>query len=185
MYIHKARRLIYLAHPRTASVATAAALAHLGFVKLEPPSDHHSRLWDEGSPVSRDNRSTWRVLTTVRNHWDAVVSWTFRRFKTRKAGDILWDVKLLETALDNRWISGERLWWLHSDDADTVLRYEALEEQLRQVLAEYDLRLPSIPWLNGSRNRPDREYRQFYNPQTQDYVARRFAGEIERFAYAF
>ena len=177
--------MIYLAHPRTASVATSIALKHAGFEKLEPPSDHHSRLWDEGTPVTRANRATWTVFTTVRNHWDTVVSWMFRRFRTRTAEEILWDVETMRTALDVRWVNDSRLWWLHGDDADTILRYETLERDLRQLLAEHGIVLPHLNVLNASSNRQTREYRRFYVPATQDYVASRFGDEARRFGYVF
>lgn len=176
--------MIYLAHPRTASVATSVSLHHVGFKKLEPPSDHHSRLWDEGTPVTPGNRSEWTVMTTVRNHWDAAVSWAFKRFKTRDPET--WDLAAYQCAFEaNRWVQPDRMWWLHADDADVILRYESLEEDLRRVLTSRGLSVPTLIRHNVSQNRRGRGYREFFNDESRDYIGDRFSGEIERFGYAF
>jgi hypothetical protein len=76
MYVHEDRKLVYLAHPRTASNATVAFLKTCGFVKALHPAvaDHHAQL---GPPVTLKNRHEWTVATTVRNPLDTVVSWLF------------------------------------------------------------------------------------------------------------
>lgn len=186
MYIHREARVIYLAHPRTASVATATSLLHVGFCKLEPPSDHHSRLWDQGTPVTPENRSQWTVLTTIRNHWDAAVSWAFKRFKTRGGEPHLWGLAAYHCAFEaNHWVQPDRMWWLHADEADVILRYETLEEDLGRALASCGVRMPTLIQHNVSRNRRGRSYREFFDDDSRGYIGDRFASEIERFGYAF
>lgn len=188
MYVHPDARLIYLAHPRTASVTTGNALKHVGFHKLEPPSDHHSRLWDEGTPVSAGNRHLWTVFTTVRNHWDAAVSWGFRRYSTRQGRQPReWTIDVLDWVLgeSNRWVTDDRMWSLHSDDADIICRYESLDRDIGRVLSSRGVQVPNIPRFNVTDNREGRHYRDVLTPECRDYIAERFRKEIERFGYTY
>lgn len=188
MYIHHDAHLIFLAHPRTASMATATALKSIGFEKLDPPSDHHSRLWAEGTPFNFDNRSKWTAFTAVRNHWDTVISWLFRRYSGRANPEPpSFNQDALESVLDksNHWVWPHRLWALHADDADVILHYEVLEGELNALLAGHDLGPVSLPLENVSENRGWRAYQMFYSPDTRAFIAERFADEIEALRYHF
>ena len=188
MYIHRDAGLIYLAQPRTASVATSTALKHVGFEKMEPPSDHHSRLYDEGSPATGFNqKSRWHAFTTIRNHWDIAVSWVFRKFSTRGGEPPEWNREAFEFALgpDNRWVREDEMFWLHADDADEILLYENLEPGLNSLLSRFGLPEVSIPRHNISHERGGRHYSEFYDRESRDYIADRFSGEIEYYNYFF
>lgn len=196
MYYHREKRLVFLAHPRTASVSTARALQAIGFEKLG--GDHHMRLWTEGRKrpahlpdpkpwgetlVNRENRDTWTVFTTVRNHFDTAVSWIFLK---ARGNPIEWSVETFQRALDyNHWVEPNRMFGLHLDDADIVLRYECLESQLRILLGAHGLELGPLPRMNTSQARAGRPYRAFYRAPTREYIEERFSQEMSELRYAF
>ena len=165
MYVHPGRQIAYLAHPRTASGATAEALLGIGFTQV---GKHHGA----------GNLTGLRVLTTVRNSWDAAVSWVFGRCK---AGPENWDVATFKAALKgNHWIKDHRMWF-HLGRADEVLRYETLREDLREALGE-EIELPR---RNVATARHGRDYREFYTPETERYIGRLFGEEIAELGYQF
>ncbi len=130
--------------------------------------------------VTKENRSKWIVFTTVRNHYDALVSWVCKRYKNRTQTP--WDLEAFKTALRaNVWVEGHSLWGRHMHSADVVMRYESLELNLESVLG---FRLV-IPPINVSEQRKGRPYREFYTDETREYVAERFGGEMRRFGYGF
>lgn len=183
MYINKDAKLIYLAHPRTASVATSATLRKVGFKKLEPPSDHHSQLWDQGTPVTPENRHEWVVFTTVRNHWDAMISWAFKKYRQEPKE---WNTEVFDRVFKgNRWITEDRLWWLHLDEADVVLRYENLQEDFNSLLREHGIDPPVLVRENIGRERNGRPYWIFYDRETKLYIYEKFKDEIHRLDYRF
>lgn len=172
MYYHPKKRLVYLAHPRTASVATAQALQRVGFLPsaVKRSGRHHDPLDDE--------RQGWRVLTTVRNAWDAAVSWVFFRCKGEPPS---WDLDTFKTHLGelNHYIRDGRMWW-HLEQATRVLRFERLEGDLADEVGELGL-----PRVNVSADRHGRHYRDFYMPETRDFVGELFAPEIAALGQAF
>ena len=207
MYVHQEAKLIYLAHPRTASNSTAAALMTVGFEKVVP-GDHHSRLSEAGplmgliDPVDRyEARSQWATFTTVRNHWDTVVSWMFAKY----GGDdplTVWNLERFCLVLGERfpfarsgprrftrqnpWVGDSTLWSRHGNDADITIRFERLAFGLTAVLNAHGVSVPeALPHLMKSDARDGRPYQDFYTPQTRSYVADRFGAEIERYGYTF
>jgi len=199
MYYHEAARLVYLAHPRTASVATATALQKVQFKQLG--GNHHMRLWEYSPPrsspklqnplpygfnvVTPENRHEWTVFTCVRNHWDAAVSWVFKRYKD-PAIEIEWKLETFVEALNyNGWVDANRMWALHSDDANIIMRYETLDADFERVLSRVGPLAPRITRHNVSRKRAGRHYREFYVAETRDYIYDRFRSEIEALAYEY
>jgi hypothetical protein len=197
MYVHESARLVFLAHPRTASVSTAEALKKVGFEMWG--GAHHMRLWEHsplrpsekypdprpnGKPLmTRETRHEWTVFTTVRNHYDTAVSWVFRRFKDRTLD---WSVDGFRTALDyNYWVDPHAMWAMHGSDADEILRFETLEGDLRRILSSHGLALSLLPRVNVSKRRFGKGYQELYTASTRAYIAERFAEEIERFDYVF
>ena len=204
MYYHERARLVYLAHPRTASTATANTLQKIGFKKNG--GDHHMRLWRYSPPrsspalpnplpngseiVTKANRDKWTAITVVRNPWDTAISWFYRRWRTNPTP--AFDIASCRTALEyNHWVEMQmppgrcRFWGLHSDDADVILRYETFESDLRDILARRGITLPPIQRQNVSRNRLHRPHSLYHTDDTRDFIAESFREEIERFAFEF
>ena len=180
MYFHGGAKVIYLAHPRTASMATADALLEIGFKLLH---EHHGRL--NSLPIVNDlgtMREEWKVFTVVRNHFDAAVSWIFRRTQGRRA----MNRDLFEWALTppvNRWVAERTMWERHSSCVDEVLRYENLQEELNRVLSCAGLPAVTLRRRNAGVGREGRHYSEFIGSDTRQYLEKRFGEEMRRFQY--
>ncbi len=181
MYFHREARLIYLAHPRTASIATADALQKIGFEMMH---EHHGRLRCLPIADEPNLRTNWYAFTVVRNHFDTAVSWVFRRTHGRR--EITKEVyEQMLTSPGNRWVELHTMWHLHSNDADFIIRYENLEEELNCILQSAHLPKVELKKKNVSVGRDGRHYSEFYNSQTRDYIENRFGNEIRRFGYEY
>ena len=179
MYIHPSKYLIYLAHPRTASASTAEALTKIGFEK-PPGRDHHCRLHGPGSPIPPELRDEWIVFTTIRNHFDAAVSWGY--MDSNNPSTIPWSKGFFKRALETPWV-GANTMWFHTE-SDAFLRYENLLEDLEIFLGGFDLELPELPHLNAS-DRKGKHYSEYYDFESRDYVEKRFQDELRHFGYKF
>lgn len=190
MYAHPELQIAYLAHPRTASTATSAALCALpGWLLMGGTGHHDKRL----PVVVAEDRESWTVLTTVRNPFDVAVSWAFAQGRPRTER-IPWDLETFRNALErNRWFGeGRRLFW-HADGADIVLRFERLAQDLAQAVASLGVlglsavfaEDPILPMRNVSEGRGGRHYREFYNDETRDYVEQLCAPELEKWGYRY
>lgn len=85
-----------------------------------------------------------------------------------------------------------RSWELYTDEQDSilvdrVLRWERLDEELGDVFGRL-----GVPWAGSLDVRaksgyrpPGRHYREWYEPEQRDHVARIFAKEIDAFGYEF
>lgn len=181
VHIHDGVRAIYLAHPRTASVATGTALERRGFDEIAGGHLTLEAARQASNVRVPDSLDSWTVFTTVRNHWDTVVSWlhlgSSEEPVTREAIRDLVDRR--------REIEPGRLFGLHLDAADVVLRYEHLQKGLDRLLDSLGLEPVEIPREHVSVTRPDAPYRELYDSETRSLVRELFGGEIERLDYDF
>lgn len=178
MYVSRRVRAGYIAHPRTASRATAHALVHqLGFERV---GSHHDGLED----VVDGFGPGWRWITVVRNHWSTIASWS------RKLERVEWTAEWWK-----QWCRTEGVdyvspppphWRLffHTKHATDVIRFERLEDGLDEVLTDCGLEPVALPEeADRSSSRPP--YREVLNAEVARWVADRFAEEIERFGYSY
>ena len=164
MYVHSDSKLIFLANPRTASTAVAAALMDIGFEK----KGKHHEAYEMGE--------AWMTFTAIRNHWDAALSWVL-------AHNFPMSIESLERALDNEYITENEMWSYH--DQKITMRYEQLELWLDFILSCSGLPLVKLPEQNVSANRNGKHYREFYTPETRKYIFDRFEDEIVRLGYRY
>lgn len=187
LYVHHEAKLIYLAQPRTASIATGAALRRVGFVTPQP-GDHHSELYYPASPVTKETRHEWCVATTVRNHWDACASWTAQRSGGFDLSGSPWPKAAFVAAINpdkNSWTRKKTLYHMHLPHADVVMRFESLESDLRHWLTQAGLQMPFLARDNVSSLRDGRHYSELYDDETEAYIGLRFHDEIVRLGYRF
>lgn len=180
MYVNLSARAVYLAHPRTASHATARVLQdRCGFSKVAAPVDHHSGLYQAG-PVTREDRAGWSVATAVRHHWDAVASWMARM----GFGPSTTVREVAERFERNPWVRDGRLWWPH-DGADVVLRYESLRDDLAAWCVRLGVDDPGdLPAVNvGARD--GAHYRDVMSADVARWVGETFGDEISRYGYVY
>jgi hypothetical protein len=185
MYVHPDAKLIYLAHPRTASTSTGKALKEIGFINS--PEGHHARLHEKrllnkyGAP-----REKWLAFTTVRNHWCIGVSFIHVR-RPDFVSPKVFKIEDFEKALDKCWYREDHEMYAHHKAADVFLRFEDVENQVNTILRLAGLgpiKLPHI-FKEWQDKRGGPGYRRFYTDETRDYIYNRFKDEIERFGYEF
>lgn len=187
MYISKEKGMVYLAHPKTASQSTKAVLLDDGFVLSDKMGDsrpskcgskrtgHHRELVEHPGPE-------WTVVTTIRNHFDAWVSWW--AYSSRDGEEF--DPDFIRRIRDRNpmyWPEENLMWGMHGRFADRILRYESIENDISVLLGK-DVTLPR---KNVSKKRRERPYREFYdgNEETREYIQSLFGDEIQRYGYEY
>lgn len=180
MILHRDARIVYLSHPRTASTSTEQALISVGF---EFVAHKHAQLIDapRWMNLPETERAEWEVWTTVRNPYDALVSWWFAVHYNHPRICPEWVHKILEH--DPKYMMDGRLWRLHGKDATTVLRFETLPGDLERELDRIGLPIPDLPRRNPTTGRRGRPYQEFYDAETRDYVRWRIPEDFEEFGY--
>ena len=132
--------------------------------------------------LGRKTFSDYYKFCFERNPWDKVVSYYY--WKTVAQDPRIPFDKWLETArLPNEY---ER----YSIDGDVAVdfigRYEYLDNDLKLIINH--LNLTDVPKLTKAKSGvrdSTKHYRDYYSPQTRNYVARKFAKEIELLGYDF
>lgn len=176
MYEHRGAKLAYVAHPRTASRATAAVLMAVGFVKV-PKVNHHGGIEHRRSPT-RGDRDRWTVFTTVRNHWSCARSYVALRAKG--TGPLTVEVLTQALAPADHLLLDHEMFGLHKD-VDRVLRYETLQADLLAICKEHGVGVPEkLPWIGETD-----EARRPYTVDGMLYVGRRFQDEVRKLDYGF
>lgn len=181
MYYHPERRLVYLAHPHTASRSTSAALLAKGFQKQKGES-HHAGLFENGI-VTPENRDKWFVFTTVRNPYDWILAQVWKvELATHPNPDIAWDnLAMWKRNLKRcNWISENELFGLHKWDADRLIHLESLWWELKALVPKLTKRT-----IGKNPVRKGRPYWQFYSKEVRQWAEEQYGKEAEKLGYAF
>lgn len=158
MYIHQEKKIAFIAHPRTASSATAHTLMAMGFEILH---GHH----DIDLPSDLEG---WTVGCTVRNPFDTLVSWYHN--KPRNNIFDLW----LPIFLNGCHLFDNHLMFYGQPFATHVLQFETLQNDFDWFCADADLPITIIPPRNVSVRREDSSFMGHYNARTAKMVIERF-----------
>jgi hypothetical protein len=133
----------------------------------------------------------------VRNPWDRVVSefrfriWTCQNGLTPEADFARW-VRLAYIDRDPRYCDWPKMFlpqleWLTDETGriavDFIGRFENLQADFDTVCDA--IGMGQQPLLHENRSRRSGEYRNYYDRETQDIVARVFEADIEYFGYKF
>jgi hypothetical protein len=169
LYVHRDARLVYLAHPRTASSATAKALKGVGFEMVS--GDHHMAL-DTATGLWAAS-----VATTIRCHFDKLVSLWYHLDCDPPLGPEFW-AAFLGTANRERYPDPHRLYALHAAAATTLLRFERLQFDLNDWLTAHGVEPVVLPHTNRTKARKGRHWRSYYDAATLLWVARQFGREM-------
>ncbi len=157
MYIHHEKKVAFIAHPRTASTATAHVLMQMGFVIED--SHHSCPTWDLDG---------WDVICTVRNPFDVLVSWFYNQ--PREKPFTQWLPEFLDGC---SFMQGERMFF-GQPICNHVMYYENLQDDFEYVMNAVGLPMVKIPRRNVSVNRGERSFMGYYNPRTSRMVIERF-----------
>ncbi len=168
MYILPDHGLIYLAHPRMASVATKGVLVDKFGAQMV--GDHHSGL---AEPL----QASWMAATTVRNPWDLMVSW----WKKRDRDISLYDF-IKEWYTNTHFCPDGKLFY-HIREANFILRYEELQHQFDWLMTWVGLSPSKLDLRNVSPYRGDKLWQSFYDTRTYNLVRNLFGNEAEQYGY--
>lgn len=168
-------KLLFLAHPRTASTALRDALLERGGEKV---SSHHAGL--EDSVVQKAHRKE-PVLTVVRNPYDILVSWWIVRTHNRPHTQPLSNFISSFNDSKGNFVRQGRLLY-HSFDADHVVRYESLDEDLNRALTSCGLGRLNLRRLNETKAKT-KPWQSYYDQEAVDAANKRFGDEISSHGY--
>ena len=169
-YVHHEKELVYLAHPATASTATRTALIEIGFEQL---GSHHA-----GNIPHR-----YFPFTTVRNHWDALVSWAYKVTRKDAAGAVAFiDTDWLTWLFTNHpYFYPEKLWFHHQPGTHAI-KFENLQTDLEKHLQIFELKCPTIPIENENKFRMP-IYEDLFDPRAIDLIQWLWGKEITELDY--
>jgi hypothetical protein len=134
------------------------------------PANHHARLKE----LSKFIVGGELVVTTVRNHWDAIASWWL--LDQRRIS--LWN--FIDNYNHSLFQRNHKLWWLHSE-AKHILRYETLQSDLDRLLVTLDIEPVIIQRENVTPNK--RFFLDYYSNCTYEKVLEYFYDEIIYYGY--
>ena len=166
MYLHYEKKLGFIAHPRTASTATAHVLMQMGFEILHGHHEIVTCLDDD-----------WELFCTVRNPYDVLVSWFYNQ--RREKPFTLWLPEFLDGC---HLLQGERMFFGQSA-CKHILHFENLQEEFEHVMNEFDLPLVEIPRRNVSQLRDRPSFIGYYNFQSAQMVLERFSKDFHNNEY--
>jgi len=168
--------LLFIAEAHVAGRATAGALLTLGG---EASAGHHDRLPEalQQGLVTPAELGELTVISTVRNHYDALVTWWLQRGRGRSFIHFL----QLMVTMPGR-LRDDRLYWKYFDDSDLVLRYEDIERQLGELTAERMGRRVAMEVIGDNRKG---DYRRHHDEHTRGLIATVFEVELSAFGYGF
>jgi hypothetical protein len=152
----------------------------------------------EGSPekhasvneyVQRYGEGLWEAYFTfsfVRNPWDRVISWIKYRRKRRKlyGGEI--DSSVIKREMESEYLLNNTYYNLLSLDSthavDFIGRFENLQADFDTVCDKIGMPRQELPRKNKTKHR---HYTEYYNDETREIVAKKYAKDIRRFGYEF
>ena len=179
MYVIRDKKFVFLAAPRTGSKAVAKALLEQrGAILIgshpTTPEDHPEY------EIGKD----WTVCSTIRNHWDAMISWYFKIERLENAMTPL--IKFLPHFCANNpsFVRDRKLWWKTTTQSNTVLRHEWLQADLDVALVKAGMAPAELTPVFDSK-RIGTPYQVCYKRPERLWVQDYFADEIERYGYKF
>jgi len=181
VYICPELRLIYLAQPRTASRACSQFLQ--AQTPLRRTGGHHDM---DLAELRFRRRDGWKVVTTVRNHWDIIVSWWHHNPRwfnpPQGTNDFGLYAREFTRSRDNHYVRAHRMYWEFQPEATDIVRYESLWDDLARVTGLPVTDQERQHFIGKSDRKP---YREYYDAETREFIGEYYATEIEEYGYTF
>ena len=131
----------------------------------------------------------------VRNPWDLMVSsfswWTQKPKQLQTRKDYGYDIKAKgfkafiksnSSCLNECYHNNEgQLYWLN-DKIDFIGRYENLQQDFNTICDKIRIPRQALPHINKSKHK---HYTEYYDDETRETVAEKYAKDIEYFYYKF
>jgi len=161
-------RLIYLAHPRTASRATERALLKCLKWRSKQTKNCHAKL-DEIEWKNGDEK----VITTIRNPLDLIASWWAVNPALHDKATFL---EFVKTYHHSMMVVDDRLFYFIKD-CDRYLIFEDLQLQFDIAMKEYGFPTTKIPMTNVTKNKD--HFMTYHTQETIDAMWDRFPIDME------
>ena len=179
MYVIPNKKFVFLAAPRTGSKAVAQALLEQRGAILV--GGHHTLPEDHPEyEIGKD----WVVCSTIRNHYDAMVSWYFKI--ERLENSMIPFIKFLPRFCENNpnFAQSGELWGKTLAASNTIIRYEWLQAGIDTALVKADLPPVDLPQVVDSK-RGERPYQACYKRPERTWVSDYFRTELAKCGYKF
>jgi hypothetical protein len=179
MYVSTEINLGFIAHPKTASSATQRTLRKLG---AELWGTHHDV---DDELCCRILKTGGRIVATIRNPFDLMVSWYFH-YAHRRPGKVMepfkeWLPNMI--AKPNQYLIQGMFYGLQW--TNRILRFEHLQEDFDLLCDEVGLPRTIIESFNVSTERAGRPYQEMYDPDLRELIQVVFTTELDVGGYSF
>jgi hypothetical protein len=158
MYIHREKRVAFLAHPRTASSATGYHLLQLGFELVK--SHHHID--------NEDLTSMYVVFGAVRDPFDVLVSWYFNQKREQSCFKEWLPVFMDGCSLMQGTLFPGLKYCSH------LIYYESLQVDFNHVMETAELPQTTLTHRNVSKGRSGDYMRYYRDDKIRALVVDRF-----------
>lgn len=200
MIINEEKKYIFIRHQKTASTSIVKVL------KLEPLGYHktrgnlikyiHSKTGKDYAayhvplfelknlyPEVYENKSDYFKFGFTRNPWDRLLStwkYAFETGRTKKYGKVPFH-KFIKEYLD-AWLCVGMNTLDFCDGCDFIGKFENLQEDFNIICDKIKIPKVKLPHINVTRHN---HYTEYYNEETKQIVAKKYAKDIEHFGYKF
>lgn len=180
MYVHEEKNFGYIAHPKTASSATARVVRDT-FGASQVGTHHAAKeLWCR--PILETGGI---IMATIRNPYDLMVSWYFH-YSVRRPGTPMESFKAwLPWIIQNPNGYIEQGMFFGLQWANRIIRFENLQKDFDNVCAEIGLQRTVIESVNVSVRREGRTYQEMYETSSRDLIQKHFTTELDVGGYSF
>lgn len=181
MYVCHSLKIVYFGVPRTASRSVAQFLREehdaVPIRNKSPGGSHHNISFPE---LRRCREFDYRVIATVRNPWDIIVSWWHHNKDWFGRDNAEFEKFARRFPIDgrNKYSCEGRMYLRYTREATHIIKYERLRTDLARVIR----RPVTLPTIGVSERRL---YSTYYDSDLRDFVAEAFAEEIEQYGYKF
>lgn len=194
MIIFDKQKLVFIAIPKTASTA----IHHAYNAKSAEPDDYHMTI--PRFLIRYPEKKDYTFFAFVRNPWDRLVS-LFHDFKYNRKCQYSEQVKVAEPLMSEYKTFNDfvmdfpRSKWntdIHfkpqtefislRNNSVEIGRFENLEEDYNKICDKYGLEKKTLPVVRKSCRS---NYKNYYTPHTQSFIAQYLKSDIERFNYEF
>ena len=202
MRISHKYKFVFIGAPRTGSNSVKNTLNDFSDIKSPPPPITEE---DVLSPYYMHNTSfrlkkhfeskgwdwgEYYKFGFVRNPWDLVVSSFFflktkQEYKNYQFNDFIFNANHILT--NQRLPTFSQMDFYTDYDSGEYLvnhigRFEYMQEDFNSICAEIGISCKSLPHMLKTKHN---HYREYYNPETRDFIKNKYEKDIEEFGYKF
>ncbi len=195
MRVSHKNKWIFLAMPKTGSASIRSALDEFSDLKsvhitkrkkTQNPFYDHINLREVVSLFKNKNWDfeSYYTFATIRNPWDRTVSLYYhaRQHSWTKANFKKWLYKIKENGGFYESIYGKCSNKEGTYCLDYILKFENLQEDFNTVCDKIGIPRQELPHRNKSEHK---DYTKYYDDETRQIVAKKYARDIKHFGYKF